>query len=130
MEQSSRSGFTVVEVLVTIIIMGVAIGSISSLFISARNVQVQTLRYDQATRAAAKQIESLRNNNYSSLVSGSTINFTSSLPSSLPNATGTAAISAPAADLRRADVTITYVSYGKTRTVKLSSLIGQIGISQ
>lgn len=110
--------------------MGVAIGSISSLFISARNVQVQTLRYDQATRAAAKQIESLRNNNYSSLVSGSTINFTSSLPSSLPNATGTAAISAPAADLRRADVTITYVSYGKTRTVKLSSLIGQIGISQ
>jgi prepilin-type N-terminal cleavage/methylation domain-containing protein len=129
MKQSSRSGFTVVEVLVTIIIMGVAIGSISSLFISARNVQVQTLRYDQATRAAAKQIESLRNN-YSSLVSGTTINFTSSLPSSLPNATGTTAISAPAADLRRADVTITYVSYGKTRTVKLSSLIGQIGISQ
>ena len=42
MKQSSRSGFTVVEVLVTIIIMGVAIGSISSLFISARNVRANT----------------------------------------------------------------------------------------
>lgn len=123
-------GFTLVEVLVTILLLGVCVASLSSLFISIRNIQVQTSRYDTANRAAARQIESLRNDSFATLTAGQTINFTSDLPENLPNRSGIATISAPSEGLRRVDATVTYTSEGKTRTVTLSSLIGEIGITQ
>lgn len=125
-----QAGFTIVELLVTIAIIGITTASLSSLFISIRNVQRQTLYVDTATRAAQREIETLRNDNYASLTPGQTINFTSQLPGSLPNATGTAQVSQPAADLRRVDVTVSYRDGSSQRSVQLSSLIGVIGITQ
>ncbi|CAN5119631.1 hypothetical protein BH09PAT3_BH09PAT3_2800 [soil metagenome] len=123
-------GFTLVEIVVAIMMLGVAIASISSIFISIRNVQLQTALYDSANRAAAREIESLRNDSYAGLVAGQTINFTNDLPTILPNRSGSAVISAPSDGLRRVDATVTYKAQGKTRTVTLSSLIGEIGITQ
>ena len=123
-------GFTLVEVLVTILLLGVTIASLSSMFISIRTVQVQTSYYDTANRAAAREIESLRNDSYGSLTAGQVIDFTADLPTNLPNRHGSATISAPSDGLRRVDATVTYTSQGKTRTVTLSSLIGEIGITQ
>ncbi len=125
-----QAGFTIVELLVTIAIVGITTASLSSLFISIRNVQQQTLHVDAATRAAQREIETLRNDNYASLTPGQVINFTGQLPSSLPNANGTVQVSQPAADLRRVDVTVSYQSGGSQRSVQLSSLIGVIGITQ
>lgn len=125
-----QAGFTIVELLVTIAIVGITTASLSSLFISIRNVQQQTLHVDTATRAAQREIETLRNDNYALLTPGQTINFTDQLPSSLLNASGTVQVSQPAADLRRVDVTVSYKSGGAQRSVQLSSLIGVIGITQ
>lgn len=128
--RTNSGGFTIVELIVTILLIGIAIGSISGIFISIRNIQLQTALYDTATRAAAQEIESLRNDSYDNLSSGQTIDFTSSLPSILPYASGSVSVSTPAADLRRVDVTVTYLSEGVTRTIEESSIIGQIGITQ
>lgn len=125
-----EGGFTLVEVMVTIVMVGIATASLTSIFISIRNVQLQATYYDTADRAAAREIESLRNDSYDSLTAGSTINFTSSLPSILPHASGSAVISSPSADLRRIDATVTYKAQGTTRSVELSSVIGEIGITQ
>lgn len=124
------SGFTLIEILMTILLLGVAVGSLSSVFISIRHIQQQTYYYDTANRAAARQIEALRNNSYVNLTAGQTINFTAEIPSNLPGRSGTAVISAPTEGLRRVDATVTYKAGGKTRTVTLSSLIGEIGITQ
>ena len=125
-----NAGFTLVEIIVTIAVLGIATASISSVFISIRNIQLQNRYLDTANRAAAREIESLRNDSYATLVAGTTIDFTSSVPATLPNRSGSAVISSPAADLRRVDATVTYKAQGKTRTVTLSSLIGEIGITQ
>lgn len=127
---NEEGGFTLVEIIVAIVMLGIAIGSLSSIFISIRNVQVLSAQYDSANRAAAREIESLRNDSYTSLTAGQTINFTSSLPSNLPKASGSAVVSSPTDDLRRVDATVSYVSQGRTRTVTISSLIGEIGITQ
>lgn len=124
------TGFTIVELLVTIAIVGITTASLSSIFISTRNIQQQTSYLDLATRAAQREIETLRNDNYASLTPGQTIDFTNQLPSGLLKATGAAQISQPAADLRRVDVTVSYASGGEQRSVVLSSLIGVIGITQ
>ncbi len=130
MIKKSSEGFTLVELLVTIIVIGVVFTGLSSIFISIQRAQISTSYLESATRAAQKEIESLRNSNYNSLTAGQNINFTSTLPDNLPaGSTGSVNISEPTPGLKRVDVTVTY-TYGKTRTVTLSSLIGVIGIVQ
>lgn len=128
--KDSETGFTIVELLVTILLVGIITASLSSLFISTQNVQKRTAYVDMATRAAQREIEVLRNDNYGTLTAGQTIDFTSQLPASLPGRTGSVAVSEPSADLKRVDVTVKYNDGGKQRSIVLSSLIGVIGITQ
>ncbi len=125
------SGFTLVELLVTLIVLGIVITSMGGLYYLMQITEVQSQHYDLAVRAARTEIEDLRNNGYNSLNPGSNINFTASLPASLPKGkTGTVAVSQPVDDLRRVDVTISYTDYGKAQTITLSSEIGVIGLGQ
>lgn len=126
-----ENGFTLVELMVTIVVLGIAISGIAGLYYTMQVSQVQTQHLDLATRAARTEIENLRNNGYNGLTSGGTLNFTASLPAALPgDKTGTVIISEPLAGLKRVDVTVTYTDYGKQQTVELSSDIGVIGIGQ
>ncbi len=129
--KQNNSGFTLVELLVTMLVLGVIATGLSSLFISIQRTQVQTNHLESATRAGQREIESLRNDNYNNLTAGQTINFSSSLPTSLPQgSTGIVQVSEPTSGLKRVDVTVTYTYNGSVRDVKLSSLIGVIGITQ
>lgn len=128
---NNDKGFTLVELLVTIIVVGVVFSGLSSLFVSVQRAQVQTNYLESATRAAQRQIESLRNINYNNLIPGEDIDFSSDLPDTLPsNSTGNVVVSEPTAGLRRVDVTVSYEYGGETKDVELSSLIGVIGIVQ
>jgi prepilin-type N-terminal cleavage/methylation domain-containing protein len=128
---SDQSGFTIVELIVTIIVLGIVISSLAGLYYYMQITEVRSQHYDIAVRAARSEIEDLRNNGYASLTPGSTITFTSSLPNSLPpNKTGTVDVSQPLTELRRVDVTVSYTDFGKQMTVKLSSNIGIIGLGQ
>lgn len=129
--KSDQKGFTIVELLVAILIIGIMTASISSLFISINSLQRKISQIDSATRAAQRQIEVLRNDNYGSLTAGETIDFTDQLPTSLPkDRSGVVTVSEPTSDLKRVDVTVTYSDSGKQEKIVLSSLIGVIGITQ
>lgn len=125
----NEAGFTLIELLITIVVLGIVITSLAGLYYLMQETEVRSQHYDIAVRAARTEIEELRNNGYTSLTPGNTINFTSSLPSSLPsNKTGTVVVSQPLADLRKVDVTVTYSDYGLQQTVELYSDIGIVGI--
>lgn len=127
----NNRGFTLVELLITIVVLGIVATTISSLFLTIQQTQRRTNFAETANRAGIRQIESLRNQNYNSLTPGETINFTDELPSTLPNdRTGIIEISEPIPGLRRVDTTITYTFGGSEQTIRLSSLIGVIGITQ
>lgn len=126
-----EGGFTLAELMVTIVVLGLVITGIGGLFYIMQVNEVRSQRLDLAMRAARTQIEKLRNNGYNALTPGTNINFTSSLPAGLPaGKTGTVVVSEPLPDLRRVDVTVQYTDYGKSQTVTLSSNIGIIGIGQ
>lgn len=127
----NEAGFTLIELMVTIIVLGIVISSLGGLYYLMQETEVRSQQFDLAVRAARSEIEDLRNNGYSSLTPGSTINFTSNLPSQLPSdRQGTVAVSQPTTGLRRIDVTITYTSYTLPQTVELSSDIGIVGLGQ
>lgn len=127
----NQKGFTIIELLVTIVVSGLIIAAVTTLFITIAKTQRSTQLLETASRAGEQQIESLRNSSYNALETDSTIDFTDDLPDNLPSPRkGLARISEPADDVKRVDVTITYKDGSKTKTVKLSSLIGQLGIGQ
>ncbi len=129
--KNEQQGFTLVEMLVTIVVLGIAVVGIASLYYSMQVVQAQSQHLDLAVRAARSEIENLRNNGYNNLVSGGNINFTSSLPNNLPkDRSGTVVVSQPVSGLVQVDVTISYTDHGKAQFVKLTSDIGVIGIGQ
>lgn len=129
--RTSSDGFTLVELLVTILVIGSIFIGLTNLFSTIQRTQVQTGYLESATRAAQREVESLRNSNYNNLTAGQTINFTSSLPTNLPKgSTGIVQVTEPSPGVKRVDVTVTYSYSGKTRDVSLSSLIGVIGIVQ
>lgn len=129
--KQNEGGFTIVELVVTTVVTGLIVVAVASLFITIERTQHSTQLLETATRAGEQQIESLRNNNYGSLTPGSTITFTNNLPPNLPTPrSGTAIVSEPVSGVRRVDITITYRDGSKQKNVKLSSLIGQLGIGQ
>lgn len=126
----NEAGFTIVELVVTIALITIVAGSITELFVSLQRIQLQTSYLNSASHAAQTEIESLRNSSYNSLTPGQNIDFSNSLPSTLPDKTGTVVVTQPADGLRRVDVTVTYRYVNVTRSVELSSLIGVIGITK
>jgi len=131
MLRNSQSGYTIPELIVSIMVIGILVTAVSSFMVGNQNIQMRANYRESASRAAASEMESLRNAKYNSLTNGQTIDFTSQLPDSLPsNKSGTVTISEPMAGLKRAEVTVSYQVSGQTEQVKLSSLIGQIGISK
>jgi prepilin-type N-terminal cleavage/methylation domain-containing protein len=125
------NGFTLVELMVTMVVLGIIITSLGGMYYIMQDLAVQSQHLDIATRAARTEIEDLRNSGFDSLTPGNNINFTASLPSSLPkNATGTVVVSQPLSGLIRVDVTISYTDFNAPQTVELSSDIGVIGIGQ
>lgn len=128
---TTEGGFTLPEVLVTIVFFGIATIGITQLYISIQRIQEQTAWMQSASHAAQTEVESLRNNNYNALTAGQNIDFSTQLPTSLPQPrNGTVVVSEPQSGLKRVDVTIAYTDHGKQHQVKLTSLIGVIGIAQ
>ena len=126
-----EAGFTIVELVVTIVVTGLVVLAVTSLFITISGTQRSTRYLETATRAGEAEIESLRNNYYGSLESGSTIDFTEDLPSTLvAPRSGEAVISEPSPNMKRVDITITYRDGSRNKTVQLSSILGQLGIGQ
>lgn len=125
-----EEGFTLVELLVGIILIGIVAGLTSSMFSTIHRTQRQTNYTEVATRAAQREMESLRNNNYNSLDAGQTINFTNQLPPVLKNASGIVTVSEPNSELKRVDISVKYSDGSTPREVRLSSLVGILGITQ
>ena len=126
-----QDGFSLVELIVTIVIVSLLVVGVTSLYITVSTTQRKTRLLETATRAGEKKIEELRNNHYNSLTTGSTITFTNELPSTLPSPrVATVDVSEPTSGIKRVDVNITYRDGRIDKQVELSSLIGVIGIGQ
>lgn len=127
----NERGFSLAELMITLVVVGIVISSVALVLTTIQRGQRETAFLEAATRAAQRQIEVLRNNQYNQLEPGQDITFTEDLPATLPSPkSGVVQVTEPTPGLRRVDVTVSYQSGGNQKSVKLSSLIGVLGITQ
>lgn len=127
----NQKGFTLVELLAAIVIVGLMSAGISSLYVTISRTQHQSRMLDVAVRAGEKKLEELRNSHYNSLENNTTLNFSDELPDTLHQPrTATVEISEPTPGIKRLDLNITYQDGRRSRQVELSSLVGVLGIGQ
>ncbi len=127
----NKQGFGLPELITGIVLFAMVSLTVIGLSVLIISTQTDSRYRKSATLAAQREIETLRNSNYGSLTAGQTIDFTSNLPDDLPNGrAGTVAVSEPAIGLKRVDVTVSYPRGSGTKEIKLTSVIGQLGITQ
>jgi type II secretory pathway pseudopilin PulG len=127
---TSEGGFTIVELVITIVIAGIIIPAVT---IALTNLTVINLRArDQvlANMLAQNKVESLRSTGYNSLNNGTT-SFTSELPNIMGSPKSASyTISTPQTGLKQIDVSISYTEYKIARSVAFRTYISELGVGQ
>lgn len=130
MHKQDQNGFTLVELLVSIILAGIIIGSLAEVTNTYLHVSQSGRFLNLANSFAEGKIEALRNGGYNNLSTGTT-SLTSALPSQLPpNSTASMDVTTPYTGIKKVYLTINYRDQGKIQTYNYVTYIGELGVGQ
>lgn len=129
MSLSKQKGFTVIEVVVSLFMLGVVVlvyAAANNTLILNRIAKHQQLAY----RIAENELESLRATPYASLPSSGS--FVDSSLSNLPNGSGNITVSAYDSKTKQVAVTVAWTEQvsSTSKAVTLTTLINQWGLGQ
>lgn len=133
MSTYAERGFTLIEVVVTIAVMGTIFVSISALFSTLHQVNAEGNTLTIVTELAQQQLEKIRNVPYNGLTIG-TSDVSSILTTySTIGSPKSAAIVVTQVDpngLKRVDITISYSDHKVAKVIKVSTLVALNGIDK
>lgn len=128
--KSNKSGFTIVEMIVSIVVGAILVGAASMLITSYSHLSQRGLDLTIANSYAENKIEALRSVGFTGLTDGTT-DITNELPGELKSPRGAALqISSQSADIKKVDLTITYNDQGAPQTHNYTTYIGELGVGQ
>jgi prepilin-type N-terminal cleavage/methylation domain-containing protein len=127
---SSNKGFTIVELVVTIVIMGIIIPAVAIALTNLTIVDYQARDLALANFIAQNRVETLRSAGYNSLSNGTT-SFTAQLPNTMGSPKSASyTVSTPQAGIKQVDVAISYTEYKKTKNISYRTYISELGVGQ
>jgi prepilin-type N-terminal cleavage/methylation domain-containing protein len=126
----NQNGFTVVELLVSLIVGALLVGSVNNIVTSQVYLSQRGRDLVMANAYAEKKIEELRSIGFLGLADGTTV-ITGELPTEL-NAprTGTLSVSSYSGAIKQVDITISYNEQGATRSHSYRTFVGELGAGQ
>lgn len=125
-----QDGFTIVELLVTIVVGAILLTGLNVAIISQVHLSERTRDLTLSNAFVEYKIESLRSIGYSGLTD-STTNITSELPADLNSPrSGSLQISTLSSGMKQIDITVSYNSQGTNRTYSYTTYIGELGVGQ
>lgn len=126
----NKDGFTLVELLVSIILAGVIISSLAQVTNTYLHVSQGGRFLNLANSFAEGKIETIRNGGYNNLSTGTT-SLTATLPSQLPpGSTASMDVTTPYAGIKQVFLTLTYKDQGKNNTFNYVTYVGELGVGQ
>ncbi len=137
MNANKQAGFSVVELLITLIVIGVVFGSFMTTFLTIKNITKISSDIQSANTVAYAKIQEYQDKSYSSLPSTTpkdslveVEDFTSQLPSDLPG-TKSAKVylnSYTSGSLKQVVVRITYGDTANLKRIEYADFIQKYGI--
>ena len=126
----TSEGLTIVELLVSIVVAGVVIGSLSQVVSTYLHVSQRGRYLNLANSYVEAKVEALRNIGYNSLTLGTT-SLTSELPAQMPlTRSASMTVSSPSNGLKQVDLSVTYADNGQSNTYSYTTYLGELGVGQ
>jgi prepilin-type N-terminal cleavage/methylation domain-containing protein len=130
MAQYKQAGFTIVELIVTIVLIGLLVPAITMTITTLNLINDRARDLASVHALAENKVESLRSVSFTGLANGTTT-FTNELPASLATPrSATYTISAASPALKQVDVSISYNDHGQNRSISYRTYIGELGVGQ
>lgn len=127
---SDENGFTLVEILVSIVLAAIIVFSLSSVVTAFIHTAKRGRYLNLANSYVEAKVEGLRNDGYNALTTGTT-SLTSELSNQLPpsrNASMT--VSSPSGGIKQVDISVSYKDNGRTNTYSYTTYLGELGVGQ
>ena len=133
MKLGAEDGFTIIELVVTMVVLSITFMSVFSLFDTLHGINSRADHLAVATEVAQREMELYRNIPYNTIAVGTT-DVTSAL-SSYPTlgSTRSASVAVTQVDargLKQVEVTVNYYDHAIPRKVVLDTLVAQNGINK
>ena len=128
--KNNESGFTIIEILISLAILGVVIPTIATGINTLTVLNNRTRDLTLTNLSAENKAEKLRNQGFNSLDDG-TFDFSSELPTELASPkSGTYTISNTEPGIKEITINISYRDYGNTRTLHYKTIVSELGVGQ
>jgi prepilin-type N-terminal cleavage/methylation domain-containing protein len=130
MRTQKQSGFTIVELIVTIVILALSVPVMASLVSMLSSLNDRARDMAQIHALTEYKIEALRSIGFSGLTNGTT-SFASELPSTIATPRSASyTISSHSTSMKQVDLTVSYNDHGATRSFSYRTYIGELGVGQ
>jgi type II secretory pathway pseudopilin PulG len=129
-KDKKQGGFTVVELVVTIVISGFIIPAVAIALQNLTAVNYQARDLALANALAQNKIEYLRSVGYNSINTGTT-DISSELPVSMGSPkSANYVVSTPQTGIKQVDVTINYTELKSSKSLTYRTYISELGVGQ
>lgn len=130
MKTKRQSGFTVVELVVTIVAAGVIIPAVALALSNLISINHRARDLTLASSVSQSEAETLRSVGYNSLGTGTT-DFSGQLPAAMGSPKSASyTVSEPETGVKQIDISISYSDYGASRTLTYRTYISELGVGQ
>ena len=128
--RNGSSGFTIVELVVTIVIAGIIIPAVAIALQNLTSVEYQARDLALANMISQNKVESLRSIGFNSINTGTT-DFSSELPLSMgAPKSASYTVSTPQTGIKQIDLSVSYTEYKISRTIVFKTYISELGVGQ
>lgn len=128
--RSSKKGFSLIEVLIAVFILGIVSLTLISVFIYGFNVIYKTKQLTLATQIAQEEVELIRNMNFDDILTLDSSYGHDSL-SELVNGTGTLSLQdGPGTDIKKLTVSVTWDYRGTSLRKDVVTFITREGVNK
>ena len=128
--RKAEAGFTIVELLITLVVGAILVTGLNSIVISQSYLSERSRDLVLANSFVEAKVEALRSLGFNGLVDG-TADITSELPVELSNQrSASLIISSQTSALKRVVINITYNEQGVSRSYSYTTLVGELGVGQ